>query len=291
MQNTEILEKIKRYTISALVADEVLMGMLVLKGGNALNLAYEITNRGSLDIDFSIEKDFTDEEKRRLQNQIDSLLQNEFTREGLKVFDVKFFDRPQKINESVKSFWGGYLIEFKVIEEEKYNSLNGDKESIRRNAIPLHIDNSTKFTIDISKYEYIAGKKMTDMEGAIVYVYTPEMLAIEKLRALCQQVPDYKDIVISITPKSRARDFYDIYNITQSFNIDYTIPENVELCKHIFDAKRVPLNYIQMLNKQKEFHRQSWESVVSTVDQKEKLKSFDYYFDFVLEQFKHIKNL
>ena len=60
------------------------------------------------------------------------------------------------------------------------------------------------------------------------------MLAIEKLRALCQQVNDYKHIVIKMTSKSRARDFYDIHNLATSFGIDFTTKENVELTKLIF---------------------------------------------------------
>ena len=64
MTNIAMLNKIKRLTISALVADDILMGILVLKGGNALDLVYDITNRGSIDIDFSMEKDFTDQEKK-----------------------------------------------------------------------------------------------------------------------------------------------------------------------------------------------------------------------------------
>ena len=39
------------------------------------------------------------------------------------------------------------------------------------------------------------------MEGATVYVYSPEMLAIEKYRALCQQVPEYKNVIKSMTLK------------------------------------------------------------------------------------------
>ena len=41
------LESIKRIAVAALVSDDILMGIIVLKGGNALNIAYEISNRGS----------------------------------------------------------------------------------------------------------------------------------------------------------------------------------------------------------------------------------------------------
>jgi len=288
MTGLETLQRIKMLTISALVADDILMGILVLKGGNALDLAYDITNRGSIDIDFSIEKDFSEMEKKRLLNQISYLLNTEFVKEGLVVFDINFTDRPQKINDAVKSFWGGYLLEFKVIHKSKFDDLNGNIDSIRRNAVPLHSDNSTKFTVDISKYEYVTDKRAKDIEGTVVYVYSPEMLGLEKLRALCQQIPIYKEVVISMTPRSRARDFYDIYNLAESFSIDFKLAENLELCNHIFEAKRVPLTYISLLPEQREFHRQSWESVVDTVNQKEILKDFDFYFEYVVGIFKHL---
>ena len=87
--NIELLEKIKKLTISALLADDLLMGVLVLKGGNALGLAYDITNRGSLDIDFSMAKDFTDSEKNRIKNQATYLLNDEFNKEGLRAIEQR----------------------------------------------------------------------------------------------------------------------------------------------------------------------------------------------------------
>ncbi len=44
------------------------MGILVLKGGNALDLVYDISNRGSIDIDFSMESDFTEKEKKSFKS-------------------------------------------------------------------------------------------------------------------------------------------------------------------------------------------------------------------------------
>lgn len=288
MINYNLLQKIKRLTVSALVSDDILMGILVLKGGNALDLAYDLSNRGSIDIDFSMENDFTIEEKARIKNQAKSLLKQEFEKESLHVFDVNFSERPNKIDDEVKHFWGGYCLEFKLIEKEKYESLSGKIEDIRRNAILIADDYSTKFVVDISKYEYVGKKQPKDIEGAVVYVYSPEMLAIEKLRALCQQVADYKDVVLRMTFKSRARDFYDIHNLVTSFTIDFSLNENIELTNLIFEAKRVPLDYIKKLDAYREQHRQSWPSVIDTISQKENLKDFDFYFDFVLTAFKHL---
>ena len=112
-----------RLTVSALVSDDILMGILVLKGGNALDLAYDLSSRGSIDIDFSMENDFTEAEKKRIQNQASSLLASEFEKENLYVFDVNFLEKPTVIDDSVKDFWGGYCLEFKLIEKEKFNQL------------------------------------------------------------------------------------------------------------------------------------------------------------------------
>ncbi|HPT71862.1 MAG TPA: nucleotidyl transferase AbiEii/AbiGii toxin family protein [Candidatus Cloacimonadota bacterium] len=286
--DSDLLEKIKKLTIIALVSDDALMGVLVLKGGNALNIGYEISTRGSLDIDFSIESDYTAKEKVLVRRQAEYILNKEFNPEGLVVFDVKFHDRPQKIDESVKDFWGGYLLEFKIIEAENFDKFSGDHETIRRNAIQIGRDNSTKFTVDISKYEYIGQKRPIDLEGATVYVYSPEMIVLEKLRALCQQVPAYKKIIKHMTPKTRARDFYDIFNLMQHFSIDFKSKENIELARDIFAAKKVPLSFILQIDAQRELHRGSWESVIQTINQQEELKEFDFYYDFVLENFSHL---
>lgn len=58
-------DEIRRVTITALFSDEVLFEHLVLKGGNALSLVYGLTDRTSLDLDFSMDADFPDIEDAR----------------------------------------------------------------------------------------------------------------------------------------------------------------------------------------------------------------------------------
>lgn len=284
------LEKIKRLTISALVSDDELMGVLVLKGGNALNIAYDISSRGSIDIDFSIEKDFSADELARLRNQIESILNREFSKEGLRVFDTKFSERPQNMDDSMKGFWGGYLLEFKVIEMSQFEKHGGDLENLRRNAIKIRRNNSTIYTVDISKYEYIGHRKPSDINGSVFYVYSPEMLVIEKLRAICQQLPEYREIVHHMKSAPRARDFYDIYNMCSHFKLDFHTAENIDLAHTIFNAKRVPLDYVIKIESQFELHNENWVSVVQTVDPEIELEEFEYYFRFVIDNFTHLAN-
>ena len=70
-------------------------------------------------------------------------------------------------------------------------SLIGEPAKLTRRAVPIGKDNSTKFKIDISRYEYCAEKVLYDIEGKKIYGYSPAMLVSEKLRAICQQMPSY----------------------------------------------------------------------------------------------------
>jgi predicted nucleotidyltransferase component of viral defense system len=47
------IDRIKRLAIIALISDDYLMETLVLKGGNAMLMAYDLSSRASYDLDFS----------------------------------------------------------------------------------------------------------------------------------------------------------------------------------------------------------------------------------------------
>jgi predicted nucleotidyltransferase component of viral defense system len=277
------LDKIKLLTLRALMHDEKLMYGLVLKGGNALQLVYDITDRASMDIDFSIEGDFTESDYNRINSTLNALLNDEFQKENLIVFDIKFIEKPK--TNKVK-IWKGYNIEFKVAHEEKW--FEDDIDKTRREAIKI-LGQSTKFSIDISSFEYIASAKKHDLDGTVLLVYTPEMIVIEKLRALCQSIPEYQEIINTARIKGRARDFYDIWNICNQFSIDVNSTQNQELIKEIFKAKRVPVSFLNLLEEYKDLQRENWKSVEDTLGSEN--KGFDFYFDYVMKLVGEIKNL
>jgi hypothetical protein len=45
--------------------------------------------------------------------------------------------------------------------------------------------------VEISKFENCSDKTGVELDDHTVYVYSPAMLVIEKLRAICQQMPEY----------------------------------------------------------------------------------------------------
>ena len=282
------IESLKRLVLIALFSDDYLMENLVLKGGNALDLVYKITSRASFDLDFSILGQFKEDEMAEIEKKILNTIQTTFNEQEYHVFDLKFLAKPTNLSEDLKDFWGGYQLEFKFIENDKYTQYKDDIELLRRFAVNL--GNSTRCQIDISKFEYCKDKKAVEIDGFTIYVYSPEMIVFEKLRSICQQMPEYKEIAKTHL-RGRARDFFDIYTVFQSFSIDLSSPENIELLKGIFAAKRVPLSWIGRIKDFRDYHEVDFVSVQNTIKAGEKIEDFDFYFDFVEEKFDSLKTL
>ncbi|UAY55719.1 nucleotidyl transferase AbiEii/AbiGii toxin family protein [Arachidicoccus terrestris] len=288
----ELVNRIKRITIIALASDDELMEILVLKGGNAIDLAYQpdsdIVSRTSYDLDYSIfDGDFA-EEQQAISDRIEATLRQTFLENNFVVFDYKFLNKPKKISEELIDFWGGYKVEFKVIDKDSYDKNVGNKDKIRRASVPLNPNHSPVFELEFSKFEHVGKKSKIDVDGYKIYVYTPEMIAFEKLRAICQQLPDYRSVIPSFSPRARARDFYDIHLILDLFPINPNTDENKELIANIFEAKKVPLAFIKKIRNNKALHQDNWNSVKDTISQMEKLEDFDFYFNFVLNVFEAV---
>ena len=114
------------------------------------------------------------------------------------------------------------------------------------------------------------------------------MIVFEKLRAICQQMPEYTP---NTTKTARARDFFDIYAVIEHFKIDFTLLDNLSLLKNIFEAKKVNLSLIGQINQYREYHRPDFASVEATAKPSVKLKTFDYYFDYVVDKCKCLQSL
>lgn len=275
---------IRRIAITAVFSDDYLFERVVLKGGNALAIALGLSGRTSMDLDFSLENDFEDpdEAARRLREA----LERRFQATGLVVFDFTFGPRPYQARDGF-SRWGGYAAAFKLLDRIRFAQIGNDREAHRREALVIGSQQQRKFSIELSKYEYTQGKLTKELDHFDIYVYAPEMIALEKVRAVCQQMPEY---VQNRIRRARARDFFDIHLIHTETDIDFASPSIQGLAANIFAAKEVPLNLLQLIADQREFHRPDWDSVRASVSQ-EGLEGFDYYFDFVVKQVELLKPL
>ena len=278
------LEEIKRRVIIAMFSDDWLLERLVLKGGNALDLIHRISTRASRDLDFSIQGDFANEELEEIKNRVEASLKQTLGESELEIFDITMKEVPEGLTADLSDFWGGYCVEFKVIERQKFQAHRGDLNAIRRYALNFGEGGSTKFSIDISKYEFVEGKEAHELSGYRIFVYSPAMMVCEKLRAICQQMAEYGPVVKRNRPGgARARDFVDIHTLVTCRSLAMTSKDNQVLLRHIFVAKRVPLELLNRIANYREFHAENFVAVKDTVKPGLELQSFDFYFDFVLE--------
>lgn len=264
--------------ITALFSDDDLLDLLVLKGGNALALVHKLSQRATIDIDFSMENKFPDnfQPKERIGSALDRYL----NKINLKTIDLKFEEKPGNRGENTPPWWGGYLLSFKLIELE-YESLSIDNQ--RRRAVVLAPNNKRIYKIDFSHNEYCGEKQEVEINDITAYVYSLEMIVIEKFRALCQQMPEYGSI--QNNPRGRARDFYDIWIVLRTHEID--LSKKRHLFEAIFKAKNVPLELLWKIPDHKSFHEESWSSVdISTTDND---ISYEQCFIFACELVKRLK--
>lgn len=275
-------ERIKRLALVAMFSDDDFMERLALKGGNALGLIHKVTDRMSFDIDLSMEGEFGREQLDKVADSLKHRLTQSFRNADYFLFDFHFEEKPPSLTDGLRDFWGGYKIDFKIIERVKFEQHRDDLEALRRNAVPLGPRSSTKQSVDISKHEHCRGKTAVEVDGYTVYVYTHQMIVCEKLRAICQQRPSYAEVVMT-NRVPRARDFFDIHQVIQKLGFDITDYSTHEMLDTIFDAKRVPHRLLGEIEEDREFHRSDWASVEATVESHIELKSFDYYFDYVVE--------
>jgi predicted nucleotidyltransferase component of viral defense system len=268
-------DQFRRLAVTALATDDVLYERLVLKGGNALTLVHEINKRTSLDIDYSISEDFDD--FAVLSARIQAALEKRFLEAGFVVFDVRVTKEP-KLNEIDNDpTWGGYRILFKAIGRKTYDKWHTDIERMRHRAVSVSPRDQKNFKVDISKYEFTDGKIETELDHYAFFAYSKEMIAAEKLRAICQQMQGYDRIA---NPTARARDFYDIWAISESGS-DLSTVAFLDLARTIFRQKDVPIAWLRQIKDVRDFHVIDWPNVRDAIS--DDTEPFDYYFDFVVQ--------
>lgn len=276
------LEEIRTIIITAIASDDRLSERFVFKGGNALELVHKIGQRASLDMDFSVSGDFEDIDE--IRTRLLRSLQDRFDTVALVMFDFAFGPRPS--TRQVGDLWGGYNAEFKLIDRGLHDELGRNIDAMRRQAITSGPQQQRKFRIEISPFEYCDDRIVVHIDHYACKVYSIDMIAVEKLRAICQQSPDYAE---RLNPAPRARDFYDIVASVTQGGVDFAAPKTSDLARRIFAAKRVPLSLIYQIHQQREFHRTDWASVEVAV--KVRLRQFDYYFEVVLAEVEKLKPL
>jgi predicted nucleotidyltransferase component of viral defense system len=273
---------LRRQFIIALAADDDLYEQLALKGGNAITLLHRIGNRTSLDIDYSLssEVDPSDLERRAIRS-----LEERLREKGYTVFDAKFYERPKDPSDPRFS---GYRLEFKLQATERWKALAGDLGQARRTAltvVPEDAQSGQTFVIEISRMEVVPEFVVLPIdEGFTCRVYTVELIAAEKLRAICQQMPEYRKRG-HIT--RRPRDFYDLHALITEASINIASESFLNLAATVFAAKDVPLELLQRIPAAAVFHGEAWPAVVNMIPAG-KPRDFSFYERFVISELRRV---
>lgn len=272
--------------VIAIAMNATLRDLLFLKGGNALGLIYEIGERTSLDIDYSLEGDLT--APASFSEALREAVTTHLASVGYVVFDWRFESRPSQVHPGQNPRWGGYQATFKVLDAATFQSLLSDPARQRTQAIRIAAGGQAPqtFKIDLSKHEFCGDVLEFELEGVTVRVYSLALIALEKLRALCQQLEAYGQT--NRTP--RPRDFYDVHAIITDGGVDLTNRDNLALLREVFAAKGVDPRLLRSLQHEREFHRQGWQAVLDTIPA-DRNQSFDDYFDFALRLIARLETL
>ena len=284
-------DEIRLTVIKAIFSTPHLEEILTLKGGNAMKLQ-GLTDRESQDLDFSIKENI------RLSKEQDSplfldRLQNEFNQLGYQVVSFKFEEKPSTKKKWTPPFWGGYKIDFSILKEEVFNTLS-EAQLKNINAFAESIeDGKKKIQIDLSFDEYTDPRIKETIDDIDVYLYSPLMIIYEKIRASCQQLPEY---TVGMN-KKRARDLFDIYTIlTNIKHIDLydevLNPDNLYIIDKMFSIKTVSIELIPKIETIKEELRDDYlNKVIPQVPGDQSTPDFDYLFEFNKELFMKVYHL
>lgn len=266
------IESVVEICLTGLFKSDVFNKILYLKGGQAIRLKENIKTRFSADIDFSVASKITD--SKAFELKLFDVLHDEFLDHDLHLFDFKFVRRPKEKKDGTPDFWGGWQVSFKLVPLEKETQL---LEKKRREAIvPVGAPTSI-VSLDISEYEYCESTEKVKIKAIEVQTYSRVLLVLEKIRALCQQHPDYK----YKGEGNRGRDYYDIERLWDKVLSEKKQEEFLAECsahiKGVFKAKGVEIELLKKIFESSftEVQKSGWRAVQTTVSGK--LQSFEYY--------------
>jgi len=269
-----LAEDVRRLVLEAICADTWLFDRFVLKGGSALALVYDVGGRSSLDLDFSMDGDF--QNVLEASERLESVIETKFRELRHTVFDFSFQALPSR---PTVSWWGGYRAQFKLIADDKASQLGKDLHQMRRQAVASDpASHRRRFSVEISKHEYTGDVLSHPLQrgSGTIKVYSPALLAAEKLRAIIQQHDRYP-MISARAKRSRARDFYDIVALSEAFSVN--LRGYPDLVAAVFKAKRVDMELLGDIRSVRALHEASWADVeLSLVDAP---GPFSYYFDYV----------
>jgi hypothetical protein len=232
------IEDVIDESILAVFKDRILSRHMVLKGGSALRMLEHDRTRLSIDADFSVRGSIRSSEP--FFARMETTLSRAFAPRDYCVMDFRVTPRPKCRKPRMPRWWKGWLCQFKLLAREFTTQ---PLEAQRRRALVPEGSNSPVIEIEVSEHEYCGTERKRRIRGVVVHGYTRELLVLEKLRAICQQHPEYQ----FRSNKNRARDFYDIHRLCGGRMGTRFVQRCRKDLPAVFGAKAVPVDLLRAL--------------------------------------------
>ncbi len=162
--NTEaqLLDQLKGLAVVAMFSDDDLLDAIVLKGGNAIALVYQLASGESIDLDFSMQGDFS-WRRRRARGA-------HRTCAGVHLRRGRLRDLRLSVRRKARSRVGGHRRVVGWLRRRIQDRLarrlcaaQAEVEVLRKTA--LSIGKGKKFLIDISRFEVTRDKREVELDG------------------------------------------------------------------------------------------------------------------------------
>jgi predicted nucleotidyltransferase component of viral defense system len=232
------IKNVIELVLVGIFSDSYLSKHVFLKGGSALIFLEKIDERKSTDVDLSTPDSIKDYEETFFE-RIKKVLTREFKKHNYDVIDFKYYRKPKE-RRGRPEWWGGWNCEFKLCAAE-HRKLSDERR--RKRALIPEGSNTSKIEIQISEHEYCGKARSRTIKGVKINGYTRALLVVEKLRAICQQHPDYKFRM----RRNRVRDVVDIYHLTRDHQGDKFLKECKAELPKAFAAKEVDTAFLKAL--------------------------------------------
>lgn len=134
-------------------------------------------------------------------------------------------------------------------------------QKYRKQTLVVLPDGGKKFFVDISKYEHFE-TTVRNIDGFQVQTYTLKTIVFEKLRALCQQMPEYRQERPAKEP--RTADLWDIFMISERNPLAFTANDRGFL-ENVFRAKAVPIDLAYQIGARREIYQRNQERLLATL--------------------------
>ncbi|MCA9560626.1 MAG: nucleotidyl transferase AbiEii/AbiGii toxin family protein [Myxococcales bacterium] len=279
-----VIASLKLQVLLAIAEDDYLLSRLFLKGGTAIDYQlHEGLGRSSTDLDFSVEGPLPP--LHEVERHFTDALTQRFADQPFVAFDITVQEkpRPQPPDKTTwPDFWGGYRVSLKLVRRGLWEQLGGaaNLAGVRRQAEVVGDRQHRTFKVEISKHEYVGDHyDMVTIAGTgeVVFAYSVPLLIAEKLRAICQQLPEYPHGHSA----KRSRDYFDILRLaTTVADRAGLVALLAQIVPPVFAAKAVPVEWLQRVDDADvvDHHRDDFETRLrATVQAGQRLPPFEHF--------------